>query len=567
MQSSTINTNTFTVSDGKDNISGTVSYSGTTATFIPSTNLSDSTIYTARITTGAKDLAGNTLASDYTWSFTTVDTTLPTIISTSPVNGATGVAINSIITATFSETMQSSTINTNTFTVNDGKGTIKGKVSYSGVTATFTPSRNLSDSTVYTARISRWVRDLSGNAMSSDYTWSFTTVDTTSPIVSSTSPVNGATGVAINSIITATFSEVMQSSTINTNTFTVSDGKDNISGTVSYSGTTATFIPSRNLSDSTIYTARITTGVRDLAGNALASPYTWSFATTGDVDIIPPIVSSTNPVNGAAGVDVGSPVTATFIEGMDATTITTDTFIVNNGSGDISGMVSYDDTTATFTPTNNLSPYTTHTARITKGVRDLAGNQIASAYLWSFTTEPAPVTPTPTLTETPMPTPTATATPMPTVTPILTPTPTPIPTPTSTTTPTVTPLPTPTATPTAIPTPVACSADLMTVFPDNLKLRREESDDVLVTVIGEGDCPVEGETVKAKVTKGKKRITVSPSSAITNDDGQAEFTITAQKKTGKAKVKFKSGNLKTIVKVKVVNPTFAIRGVGNPLGQ
>ena len=75
--------------------------------------------------------------------------------------------------------------------------------------------------------------------------------------------------------ITATFSEAMQSSTINTNTFTVSGGSGNISGAVS-SGTTATFTPSGNLSDSTIYTARITTGVRDLAGNAMASDYTWS---------------------------------------------------------------------------------------------------------------------------------------------------------------------------------------------------------------------------------------------------------------------------------------------------
>ena len=229
------------------NISGTVSYSGTTATFTPSANLSVSTtMYTARITTGVQDLAGNAMASDFTWSFTTVDTIQPTVISTSPANGATGVAINSSITATFSEAMQSSTINTNTFTVSGGSGNISGAVSYSGTTATFTPSGNLSDSTIYTARITTGVKDLAGNALASDYTWSFTTTsDTDPPIVISTIPVNGATGVAINSIITATFSEAMQASTINTNTFTVSDGSGNISGTVSYSGTTATFTPSR----------------------------------------------------------------------------------------------------------------------------------------------------------------------------------------------------------------------------------------------------------------------------------------------------------------------------------
>ncbi|MDO8132331.1 MAG: Ig-like domain-containing protein, partial [Candidatus Brocadiales bacterium] len=121
-------------------------------------------------------------------------------------------------------------------------------------TATFTPSANLDFNTIYTATITTGVRDLAGNAMTSNYILSF---DTTQPIVISTSPVNGAAGVAINSNITATFSEAMQSSTINTDTFTVSNGSGNIGGTVSYSGTTATFTPSANLDFNTIYTATI----------------------------------------------------------------------------------------------------------------------------------------------------------------------------------------------------------------------------------------------------------------------------------------------------------------------
>ena len=70
MDSSTITTDTFSVS-GSDNIAGTVTYSGTTATFTPTTNLDYGKTYTATITTGAKDSAGNALQTDYTWSFTT----------------------------------------------------------------------------------------------------------------------------------------------------------------------------------------------------------------------------------------------------------------------------------------------------------------------------------------------------------------------------------------------------------------------------------------------------------------------------------------------------------------
>ena len=88
------------------------------------------------------------------------------------------------------------------------------------------------------------------------------TNDTTPPTVRSTSPASGATGVALNTTISATFSETMDTSTITTSTFTLSGG---ITGTVSYNDTskTSTFTPSANLSYSTTYTATITTGVKD----------------------------------------------------------------------------------------------------------------------------------------------------------------------------------------------------------------------------------------------------------------------------------------------------------------
>jgi parallel beta-helix repeat protein len=98
------------------------------------------------------------------------------------------------------------------------------------------------------------------------------------PTISSTNPVNNATGVAIDTAIAATFSEAMDSSTITTGTFSVS-ASSNITGTVTYSGTTATFTPAAALDYTTTYTATITTDAKDLAGNALEAEYTWSFTT------------------------------------------------------------------------------------------------------------------------------------------------------------------------------------------------------------------------------------------------------------------------------------------------
>lgn len=71
MNPATINTSTFTLFKGATKVDGTVAYSGTTAVFTPSASLTAATLYTATITTGAKDLQGNSLASNSVWSFTT----------------------------------------------------------------------------------------------------------------------------------------------------------------------------------------------------------------------------------------------------------------------------------------------------------------------------------------------------------------------------------------------------------------------------------------------------------------------------------------------------------------
>ena len=139
---STINGSTFILKKGSQPVSGTVTYAGVTATFKPTAALAPNTVYTATITTGAKDLAGNALASDFVWSFTTgaaPDTTAPTVTLTVPANAATGVAINQKIAATFSEAMNPSTITTTTFTLKQGATPVAGTVTYAGTTATFAP--------------------------------------------------------------------------------------------------------------------------------------------------------------------------------------------------------------------------------------------------------------------------------------------------------------------------------------------------------------------------------------------------------------------------------------------
>jgi len=104
--------------------------------------------------------------------------------------------------------------------------------------------------------------------------------DTTPPTVSLTAPGQGATNADINRQISVAFSEAMEPATINDQTFTLQKGNVTVPGTVrTSSATSASFMSANRLEPGTQYTGRISTGTRDLAGNALPSDYVWNFMT------------------------------------------------------------------------------------------------------------------------------------------------------------------------------------------------------------------------------------------------------------------------------------------------
>lgn len=103
--------------------------------------------------------------------------------------------------------------------------------------------------------------------------------------VASTDPVDQLTGVPRNKVVAFTFSEAMDPATITTTTFTLQNGSTPVSGTVTYSDNTATFIPTSELTASTDYTATVTTGATAMTGNTLANNFVWHF-TTGSSSVV-----------------------------------------------------------------------------------------------------------------------------------------------------------------------------------------------------------------------------------------------------------------------------------------
>jgi len=399
MNAATINGATFILTGpGATPVAGVVTYAGSTATFTPTLVLAGSTLFTATITTGAKDPAGAGLAANFVWTFTTAPP--PTVVSTVPANAAAAVAVNTLISATFSEAMNPATITGVTFTVTGpGATPVAGAVTYSGTTATFSPTAILANSTLFTATITTGAKDPTGAPLAANFVWTFTTAPP--PTVVSTVPANGATAVAEGSPVTATFSVPMDATTITATTFTLmGPGATPVAGSISYAGNTATFTPTALLAGSTLYTATVTTGAKDPTGAPLAANVVWTFATAPT-----PAVTSTVPSNGATNVPLNQKVAATFNTPMTASTITaagTFTLATTTGATAVPGTVTYDSSsnTAIFTPTAALAASTQYTATMTTAAKSVPGNALLANYVWSFTTGTAANAVAPTVTST-----------------------------------------------------------------------------------------------------------------------------------------------------------------------
>jgi hypothetical protein len=164
-----------------------------------------------------------------------------------------------------------------------------------------------------------------------------TTPSTPAPTVTVTSPLTSDTNVARNKVVSVNFNIQMDASSINATTFTLKQGTTTVGGTVSYSGTTAKFVPSTVLAANTLYTATLTTGVKSADGIALSANKQWNFTTTANATVGLTAVSLgsagnyvilakttiTNVPTSAITGDLGlSPAATSFVTGLSLTNFT-----------------------------------------------------------------------------------------------------------------------------------------------------------------------------------------------------------------------------------------------------
>jgi hypothetical protein len=398
------------------------------------------------------------------------NTTPPTVVSTNPANGAIGVNPATTVAAVFSEAIDPTTINGNTFQLlgpgqsgSETNTVVPATVTYTAATqtASLTPTSALATSTSYTAELvggSTGVKDLSGNALAANFTWSFTTAGAqgTCPCnIWSTSTVPAAVDAGDPSAIELGLrfrSDVVGSITgirfykASTNTGThignLWTNTGTLLATATFSGESASgwqtvsfstpvtisanttyvasyFAPAGHYSADSNYFAgagfdnaplhALQTGVDGANGvysygSSAAFPTSTFQATNYWVDVVflpsssttPPTVTSVTPVNNSSGVGLGSAVTAAFSEPMTASTINSNTFVLLDPSNNpIPANVTYKSatSTATLTPSVELATFTVYTATVksgSSGVKDFNGNLLANDFTWSFTTGAPP---------------------------------------------------------------------------------------------------------------------------------------------------------------------------------
>ena len=368
MGAATITTSNFELRDaGNGLVSATVAYNaGTrTATLTPAASLTGSTPYTATVKGGAsgvKDLAGNALAANVNWSFTT---------QAQPCAATPCSAWSNSTTPGTPSVNDPGAVELGVKFRTDLDGFITGIRFYQANTGTYQGTlwtlggQQLATGTI-TATGSGWQQ-----------------VTFSAPVAITANTVYVASYFAANGGYAATNSpEFSISGVDNGPLHLLRDGVSGGNGLYAYSAS-STF-PTNTYNGSNYWVDVV-------------------FATTAGPDTTPPTVTAQNPVSGATGVATGAVATATFSEAIDPTTINTATFELRNPSNAVvSATVAYEAATrtATLTPSAALANDTTYTVTLKGGatdprIKDLAGNALADNVSWSFTTASAGTEPCP----------------------------------------------------------------------------------------------------------------------------------------------------------------------------
>ena len=302
---------------------------GTTLTFTPSNPLPPNvtiTVY-ASYYVAIFDLAGN-YYQNIVNSFTTgagPDATAPTVVSITPVNGATNLGPSTVVTFMFSEPLNPSTITPANFALYNGYVNVTSGVWYSADLRMVTMTGNLPYGTIITALAGTGVRDLNGNPLATTFRSTFSLLPAllaASPTVTQVRPAQGASNVPKSSVITLYTSNPLLASSIAGGLF-VSQNGVLINGTtvLRSGGRSVVFTPQQQFQPGARVQVFLTSAARDTAGTPFVD---FAAAFTVDPDLgggplqvssATPLQSSGNPRNSVVDLRFNKALDPSYVNG------------------------------------------------------------------------------------------------------------------------------------------------------------------------------------------------------------------------------------------------------------
>ncbi|WP_198159262.1 Ig-like domain-containing protein, partial [Methylomonas lenta] len=218
--------------------------------------------------------------------------------------------------------------------------------------------------------------------------------DVTPPTVDSNSPANAAIDIPENNPIVVTFVEPLSAKSIKTDSIILYDGLLEGAATVagrirlSSDGLQLIFTPNNILADYSDYKV-VVDGIRDRAGNPIATAYTFNFKTGNTVDTTPPTVAAIDPSANSTNVSVNAVIGVRFSEPVHADTVNDQSVLVyDNVTGlQVFGVINVngDGQSLTFVPNIALAVGRQHRIYLTNAIKDLFGNPLSYSNFY-FTT-------------------------------------------------------------------------------------------------------------------------------------------------------------------------------------
>lgn len=381
---------TFNGSGSTDNV-GVVDYRWT---FIEGANLvaligaSPTYVFTEPggylVTLTVWDDAG--LPSMDTMTVTVVDATPPTVIFTSPYDGATDQPLSTSVVIGFSESMDTASVESE-MTISSGAVITAFNWNFPDDTVTLTLS-NLAYSSMYVINVNATATDASGIQMTSAYFFNFMTTasagpDIIPPDVIYSYPEDGAVDIPIAVVLKVVFSEPMN--TIMTESAITVDGLPPLAFNW-LSGDTLVEITVAPFSYSTAYILSVSTTATDVVGNPLSGAYSTTFTTVDPpaVDIIPPEIIYTNPEEGELGVPITASVYIVFSEPMNTDSVEA-AVTISPVVGATNYYWTYNDTVLEVEFVGLLEG-TLYTVTVTTVAEDVEGNPMSADFTLHFTT-------------------------------------------------------------------------------------------------------------------------------------------------------------------------------------